>query len=373
MGDPSPPALDGSKVDVWGEVVGQPDAVASLRAAVDQPAHAWLFVGPPGSGTRAAARAFAAELLSQGSEPAEAERHRRLALAEQHPDLIVIERSGAQISAPQATDIVLRASRAPTEGARKVIVLDEFHYVIGPAAGKLLKVVEEPPAGTFFIVLAEEVPPELVTIASRCNRVDFPALDADAVIAALMADGVPAERAAEVAVVAVGDLVRARLLADDDRLALRLRLWRTVPDSIDGTGSAVAVLVDDVRAGIDDAAGPLQARQAREQSELAQRIDSYGLRGSGSGELDKRHRREQRRLRTDEVRMGFVELARRYRDGLSDGDDRGPGLAAIASIQAAIEALVRNPSEELLLQALLLSLPPIRQPDRVSIDRLSER
>ncbi|MEJ7582783.1 MAG: hypothetical protein WKF43_01610 [Acidimicrobiales bacterium] len=351
-------------LDVWADVVGQPVAVRALQAAVDRPAHAWMFVGPPGSGTRAAACAFAAELVSAGTRGTERERHRRLARAEQHPDVTVIERTGAQISVGQADEIVLRASRTATEGTRKVIILDEFHFVIGPAAGKLLKSIEEPPAGTFFIVLAEEVPPELVTIASRCNRVDFPALDDEAVTAALEAEGVDARRAAEAAGVASGDLDRARLLATDDRLVLRLRQWHELPDRLDGTGQAVTTLVDDIRAGIDDAAGPLQTRQAGEVVELTERIERYGLRGSGSGELEKRHRREQRRLRTDELRMGFVELARRYRDDLSSAEDVTELLAALDAIQAAIEALIRNPSEELLLQALLLRLPPFASRQR---------
>lgn len=351
------PATSPQEVDVWADVVGQPAAVAALRASISRPAHAWLFVGPPGSGTRAAARAFAAELLSADASPIEAERHQRLALAEQHPDLIVIERAGAQISVAQADDIALRASRTPTEGDRKVIVLDEFHYVVGPAAGKLLKSIEEPPEGTFFLVLAEEVPPELVTIASRCNRVDFPALGDEAVIAALVSDGIEPHHAADVAAVAVGDLERARLLATDDRLAQRLVRWREVPDMLDGSGHTAASLVDDVRAGIDDAVRPLQARQAREVLEMQHRIERYGLRGSGAAELEKRHRREQRRLRTDELRMGFVELARRYRNELGGVDEPTELLAALDHLHAAVEALIRNPSEELLLQALFLRLP----------------
>ncbi|MBK5222167.1 MAG: DNA polymerase III subunit delta', partial [Acidimicrobiia bacterium] len=51
-------------IDVWADVVGQEAAVAQLQGAVVAPVHAYLFVGPQGSGRRAAARAFAAELLA---------------------------------------------------------------------------------------------------------------------------------------------------------------------------------------------------------------------------------------------------------------------------------------------------------------------
>ena len=49
-----------ARTDLWDEVVGQQDAVKRLQAAVDSPVHAYLLVGPEGSGTREAARAFAA-------------------------------------------------------------------------------------------------------------------------------------------------------------------------------------------------------------------------------------------------------------------------------------------------------------------------
>ena len=343
--------------DVWAAVVGQPAAVAALKAGARNPVHAWLFVGMPGSGTRAAARAFAAELISRAAPPAEAGRHRRLALADQHPDVTVVERVGAAISVANAEDIVRRASLTPAEGSRKVMVLVDFQLVQPAAAAKLLKTIEEPPPNTFFIVLAEEVTPDLVTIASRCSRVDFPPLSEAAVIDGLLAAGIDRERAAEVAAVAHGDLERAHLLATDERLALRLRLWREIPGRLDGSGHAAATLVDEVRATIDDAGGPLQEQQARESAALQERIERYGQRGSGAKELDERHRREARRLRMDELRLGLTELARRYRDGLADSADPGPLLAGLAAIQQTLEGLIRNPSEELALQALFLRLP----------------
>jgi DNA polymerase-3 subunit delta' len=94
------PAPDDTALDPFGEVVGQDRAVAELRRAAATPVHAYLFVGPRGSGKRDLARAFAAELLAAGAT-GEKDRARtiRLALAEQHPDLIVVERVGAAITA----------------------------------------------------------------------------------------------------------------------------------------------------------------------------------------------------------------------------------------------------------------------------------
>jgi DNA polymerase-3 subunit delta' len=350
---------DTDLADPWDEVVGQPVAVAQLQAAVRQPVHAFLLVGPRGSGKRAAARAFAGDLLAEGSEGEDAARHRRLAAAEQHPDLLVVERSGASIDVKQARTIVERASRSPSEGSRKVLVLDEFHLLDPRTGGILLKTIEEPPPGTFFVVLAEEVTPDLVTIASRCLQVAFSPVPAAAVEAKLIAEGVPAEAAAEAASFAHGDLGRARLLATDGRLAIRRDAWRQAPQRLDGSGHRAAVIVDELRAVIDDAQATIDAAHEAERAELDAQVERYGLRGAGLTEVAKRHRREVRRFRTDEVRMGLAELARVYRDELAVSSRPEPILAGLQAIQAASEALVRNPNEELLLQALFLELPPL--------------
>ncbi len=350
--------------DPWADVVGQETAVTLLRAASGEDAvHAWLFVGPHGAGKRAAARAFAGDLLAQeadatGNAPAAA-RTRALAGAEAHPDLIVVERVGAAISADQADEIVRRASRSAIEGGRKVLVLDEFHLIAPNVGPKLLKTIEEPPAGTFFVVLADELTPELVTIASRCIRVDFSSLAPGVIAERLEAEGIAADRAVEVAGFSGGDLDRARLLATDDRLALRLAAWRDLPRRVDGRGSTAAGAVDDLRAAIDDAEAPLKARHVEEVADLDARIERYGQRGSGAADLDRRHKREARRLRTDELRMGLGALAGTYREELVVAADPTVALAGLAAVQATAEALVRNPNEELLLLALALKLPTL--------------
>ncbi len=350
--------------DAWADVIGQDRAVALLRGASGARAvHAWLFVGPHGSGKRAAARAFAGDLLAheldERGDTEGATRCRALARAEQHPDLILVERVGASISSQQADDIVKRASRSATEGTRKVLVLDEFHLIADNVGPKLLKTIEEPPEGTFFVVLADELPPELVTIASRCIRIDFSPLSAELIAGRLEAEGIDPERAVEAAGFAGGDLDRARLLATDERLALRLAGWRGLPRRLDGTGSSAATAVDDLRAAIDDAEAPLRARHQQEVADLDARIDRYGQRGSGAGDLDKKQKRESRRFRTDELRMGLGSLAATYRDELLVAADPAVALAGLAAIQTAADDLVRNPNEELWLLSLVLRLPTL--------------
>ena len=345
---------------VFDDIVGQESAVAHLRAAVAAPVHAYLLVGPPGSGKRTAAVALAAALLCPQGGCGECEVCRR-ALAGVHPDVVVVERSGPSITVDQAREVRRLAMRSPNEGSRKVLLLVDFHLV-REAASVLLKVLEEPPASTVFVILAEQLPPELVTIASRCVRIDFGPLSADQVTAALVAEGVSPDLAAEVAAGAGGRLDRARLLAGDPGFSGRRDVWRAVPARLDGTGATVAVVASDL-AGLLGEAGvaTLEARHAAEVAELDERVKRTGERGAGRKVLAERHKRELRRLRHDELRFGLATLAGAYRDALAAGvgDDRA-NIEAVAAIQAAAEAMIRNPTEALLLQSLLLKLPPLR-------------
>lgn len=347
-------------VDPWAPVVGQPAAVAAMQAAAQAPVHAYLLVGPRGSGKRALARAFAAVVLAEGTDdPA---RHEALALAEEHPDLQVVERVGASISAEQAAGIVEQASRSSVEGGRKVLVLDEFHLV-GPAVGpKLLKTIEEPVEGTIFVVLAEEVTPELVTVASRCVRIDLGPVPEAAIVEQLVAEGVEPERAGPAAAAAGGDLSRARVLAADERVGLRRQLWQSIPDRLDGSGASAATAADEVLAVIDDALAALRSSHEAELAALEERVAQTGERGAGRRELTERHKREERRHRTDELRFGLLTLAQHYRAALASGARPDHAVDALAAVQATAEGLARNPNERLQLQALFLRLgrPPSR-------------
>jgi DNA polymerase-3 subunit delta' len=350
-------------VDPWAEVVGQPAAVRQLVAAAREPVHAYLLVGPPGSGKRALARAFAAELLAGSSEGDDRARHVALALAEHHPDLRVVEPEGNTFRKTEAEALVHHATLAPIEGDRKVIVAAGCEFMEDEAAGYLLKTIEEPPASTHFVLLATEILPELVTIASRCVRVDVFALPAAAVAAQLVAEGVDADRAATAAAAAAGDLDRARTLATDDRLALRHRAWTNLPRRLDGTGHRAAEVVAELQSMIGEALGPLQARQAEEAAALDEQIEQFGLRRTGKRDMETRHKREVRRFRTAELRFGLATLAAAYRDALVESDgSRRDLVQALDRIDAAAVALQRYPNETLLLQALAARLPMAPKP-----------
>ena len=344
--------------DLWSEVVGQDAAVAQLRAAAASPVHAYLLVGPEGSGKRAAARAFAAELLGSGLDDAGAERARHLAATESHPSLLVVERDGASLSKDQVEEVVRQASLAPPEGDLQVIVLVDVHLV-GVAAPTLLKTLEEPPETTVFVVLAEVVPPELVTIASRCVRVELTAVPEDLLVDRLVAEGVEHGAARLAAAGSGGSLSRARLLAADPEFAARRDAWYGAPERLDGTGGAACVVADELAASIDGVLEPLSALQEAETARFLASFEAAGAepRKGDLTRLEARHKREQRRVRVDELRAGLAVLVGRYRDALSEGADHADFLTAAGAVQELCDGLAFNPNEGLQLRALMVRLP----------------
>ena len=354
LGDPGP---------VWNDVVGQKQAIVHLRAAAARgPVHAYLFVGPSGSTKIEAARAFAASLMSGGES--RDTRDARLILAGEHPDVREVQRVGASISAEQAKEVVRLSSLAPSEGARKVLILDEFHLLSPNGAALMLKTIEEPPESTMFIILADFVPHDLITISSRCARIDFRAIGADVIAARLLTEGIDPADAMVASKAALGNLDRARVLATDPALADRRKAFLQAPEQLDGSGAVAMRLAAELLALIEAAAEPLAVRHAAEVEALDARIKEHGERGSGKKQLEERHKRELRRHRTDELRSGLATLASTYRDQMISATKSGntrvdtAGCAtAVEQIHRALESFERNPNEKLLLESLLWSLP----------------
>jgi DNA polymerase-3 subunit delta' len=340
---------------------GQPAAAGALRAAVGAPVHAYAFVGPDGSGKAEASRAFAAALLCVEGGCGTC-RTCRLTLAGAHPDLRVVERVGRTITVAQAADVVRMAAMAPAEGVRKVIVLEDFHLAEPEVVGRMLKTLEEPIPGTVFVVELTEVPPDLVTIASRCVRVTFGPLPDPVLLAQLGAEGVDAGAAADAVPLAGGNVERARVLALDPGAAARRAAFAAVPTLVDGTGATACRLVDDLMARIDAAADGLKKRHAAEIAALDAQAARLGERGLGRRALKERHERDLRRHRTDELLAGLAAMSRVIRDALAADPthDAKARLAGLALVDRTAEAVsVFNATPTLALQALLADLPPL--------------
>jgi DNA polymerase-3 subunit delta' len=349
---------------LFGQVVGQEQAVAALRAAAVNPVHAYLLRGAAGNGGLLAAHAFAAALLCADGGCGSC-RTCRAALAGGDPDLHVIHRSGATLSVDDMHRLVQVAQRRPLQAARQVVIVTDVHLG-GRAAPALLKTLEEPPGATVFVLLADDIPPELVTVASRCVEIPFPPVPRATMVRWLSGRGVSDEVAAVVADSSGGSPERARVMIEDPEVAARAALWSSVPDQLNNTGVVAAALAQGLLASAERAVEPLRAEHARELERLTQEATDFGERGlPGRKEITDRHQREERRWRTDALRAGLGALARAYRDRMTTqatGADAGAHVHAQAAAEAVslitdtTRSLLRNPQETLLLQSLLVRL-----------------
>jgi DNA polymerase-3 subunit delta' len=351
-------------------VVGQKDVISQLRAAARRPVHAYLLVGPPGLCQQELSRGFAAALLCASGGCGQCEVCRRV-LAGSHPDLIEITRAGAAISVEDARSVVRIAQRRPLEGRRQVIVVPDLHLA-RLAAPVLLKTLEEPVSQSVFMLLAESVPAELATVASRSIRIEMRPVPVRELAAWLEKQGIEVGRAVEIADAAGGSVERARLLAEDEGFVARRELWRSVPARLDGTGTSAAALASELLAACEEAVGPLRVRHRAVLEASVAEAESAGTGGvPGRKQVEERQHREERRWRTDEIRAGLAVLLGAYRDRLVQAasftgpkathvEDRVRALlGAICSVEEAVAEMVRNPNETLMLEALLVRLSAV--------------
>lgn len=232
------------------QVLAQETSVATLRRALgsDRVHHAYLFDGPEGVGRELAAFGLAQALVCENrgvSAPKDdACGHcsacvRALPKPEArrpvHPDVMVLERGlyepGAigrrtqetqDISIDQVRTLVLaRASFAPHEGRAKVFIIRRAEELSTSAANALLKTLEEPNDRTHFVLLTSQPDTLLQTIRSRTQRVRFAPLPDAVVTKLLVARGVDAFRAQEIARLSGGSVAVAGGLADAEESAAR--------------------------------------------------------------------------------------------------------------------------------------------------------
>jgi DNA polymerase-3 subunit delta' len=346
---------------LFAEVVGQESAVAELRAAARRPVHAYLLRGAAGNGGLVAALGFAAALLCDQDGCGECPTC-RAALAGSDPDLHVVRRSGAALSVDDMRTMVGLAQRRPLHASRQVVILTDVHLA-GKSAPALLKTLEEPPGQSVFILLADELTPELATVASRCVQIEFPPVPRTTMVSWLRGLGLDDEVAAVVADSSSGSPGRARIMMDDPDVAERASLWSSVPERLNGSGVVAAELVRSLVASTERAVEPLRAEHARVIERLTDEAKEMGERAlPGRKEITEQQAREERRWRTDALRAGLGALARAYAArcsaaaGAQDARDGRSAAAAVTLITETATTLPRNPNESLLLQALLVRL-----------------
>lgn len=310
----------------WGEVVGQPDAVATLnRATVDREelSHAWLITGPPGSGRINAARRFAGALVAADASDEARERAYKLVVAGTHPDVTIVSTQANQLDVQVMRSAVTSAYYAPAESRLRVIVVEDADRMNAHAANATLKALEEPPETTIWVLCAPSEADLLPTIRSRTRAVRLRTPGVREVAELLEArDGVSRAAAEQAARLTQGHIGMARRLATDAEalhrrertieLALSIE---SLADAMRVAGELFAVAKADGQALVDE-----QGEQERESM-----MRSLGLQPgeaippklrSQFRELDDDLKRRQSRSLRDGVDRVLVDLLTLWRDVL---------------------------------------------------------
>lgn len=287
----------------WDLFYGQGEILRELKKSLSRGRahHAWLFHGPRGTGKSAAARAFAAALLSPQSEP-EGEVLRRV-LEGIHPDFIMLEPEGNFIRISQVQELQHALGLKPLEAGRMVAIIDDAEAMNEEAANTLLKTLEEPP-GDSVIILVSSLPDRLPsTVVSRCCQVRFRPLRPAEVRAFLMErKGLGEEEADRLVAISGGILSQALSFLEDDSRMLRRDEALRMAEAL--RGSPLHLALDMAQ----------QALKGAEEAARKVRDEGAGIRELGKA-LDPR---TAQRLEKAEKARGEKEARRRRDQALRD-------------------------------------------------------
>lgn len=329
-------------MSVWDQLVGQESAVEVLRQAAAAAAqvvagepvaagamtHAWLFTGPPGSGRSVAARAFAAALQCRQAVGCGACTGCRLVAGGTHPDVHSVIPEGLSITVAEMRAVVGVAERRPSLGHWQAVVIEDADRLTEQASNALLKAIEEPPAGTVFLLCAPSTHPDdvSVTVRSRCRVVSLRTPSAAAITEVLLRAGADPERAHWAAQAAQGHVGRARRLATDEQARQRRSAVLSVPAGLTSLGACLAAAERLVKAAEAESEALTEPRDA---SELSQLQTALGAGGTGRGsagvargtvgvvrDLEKRQKARSTRSQRDALDRALIDLAGFYRDVL---------------------------------------------------------
>lgn len=374
--------------DVFSELIGQERAVAVLRRALEGKrhamTHAWLFVGPPGSGRSNAAKAFAAALQCKRGGCGDCEDCRTTASGA-HPDVTLLRTEQLSIGVNKVRELVGRANVSPVKGRYQIVVIEDADRITERGADALLKGLEEPAPRTVWLLCAPSPDDVIITIRSRSRVISLVTPGNEAVAALLeRRDGIQPALAAHAARVAQGHVGRARMLARNEDARIRRREILALPGRLTSVTACLNAAQNLVESSALEATQSTAEADARELAALQAAL-GVGVRGAkprnaqaAIRELEEQQKARTKRLQRDALDRVLTELTGYYRDVLATqtapgielvnadlADEIGPlagktspeqTVHALDAILKARTALEGNVAPLLALEALLISL-----------------
>lgn len=373
---------------IWGELLGQPEAVSQLRLAVQNKneglQHAWLLTGPPGSGRSNAAMAFAASLLCDQGGCAEC-KSCKMVLSGTHPDVSTLATEKVIISIEEIRALVSSSHFGGSVSKYQIMIIEDADRMTERSSNVLLKALEEPPAGTIWLLCAPSEADMLPTIRSRVRRVALKQPSTQTVADLLVArDGIEPRLALQVAAEAQGHIGMALRLATSQDARARRKETLIAATQIDSIPKAMSTAERWLELAKKDADALTLEKDAGERANL---LATLGIPEGGTipaglrteiKQLEEAQKRRATRSLRDGIDRILVDLMSLYRDVLtiqlgadaelvnedlrSHLDDLANSTTAentIAKLEAMAQARVRissNVRDLMVLESLAIAL-----------------
>ena len=335
---------------------------------------AYLFLGAPGAGMVEGAFALATCIICPHGGDASCDECIRVA-HRTHPDVRYLKpESATGYLVGQVRELIDDVPLAPVRAQAKVYILDEAGLLRGAAANALLKTIEEPPEGTYFVLIARSAASVLPTLVSRCQQVPFRIVAPDAAARAVeRASGITGYEA-RVALSITGAPGRAaEFLASTSRREVRRKVVRTLGelarDDAWDVLCAARDIVDAVHATLDQ----VRSRQEASRDESADYLSPAALKrveAANKREISARERSGMMEalaaadsllrdvlVRIEEIGEPVVNedvndpIDRIARSASSEGC-----LRALEALAQARDDLAHNVTPQLVIETMLLSV-----------------
>jgi DNA polymerase-3 subunit delta' len=249
----------------WNEILNHQSAFERFQRTIERNrlASTYLFVGPPGIGKRTFALKLALALLCETNSesplmPCNQCQGCKQALAETHPDLILVSRPAKKSIIPLEAFIGDKEHRRqeglchaiglkPFRGGRKIAIIDDADYLNQEGANSLLKTLEEPPPMSLLILIGTSEQRQLSTIVSRSQIVRFDPLSQSQVLEILNSKPIIEQETIsfmDLANASAGSLSTAILLSDPDCFEFRQRLFQQLASRDPGQNEFTKTIID---------------------------------------------------------------------------------------------------------------------------------